>query len=71
MRQIPTVSGCPYLKGRPTWSDRKVSFLLACYAHFIPHVWDFHLLLKLQKEGTKPDPEAAEHGIKVPRVLPC
>lgn len=36
-----------YLKGRPAWSDRKVSFLLACYVHFIYHVWDFHILIKL------------------------
>lgn len=39
---------CWYLKGRPAWSDRKVSLLLACCVHFMPCIWDFLLLLKLQ-----------------------
>lgn len=42
---------CQYLKGRPAWSDGKVSFLLACYVHFIPCVWDFHVLLKLRDDA--------------------
>lgn len=37
---------CQYLKGRPAWSNRKVSLLLVCYVHFIPCV-----LWKLQDDA--------------------
>lgn len=42
---------CQYLKGRPAWSNRKISLLLICYVHFIPCVWDYHVLWKLQDDA--------------------